>query len=120
MLYHSDSILREMEMCFKRHLEKLNLLKISHFGDKQFLMAYNEHWQEYSSKFHKLNCIFSSRNSECVLEKVSDIEKIALICWKKYMIEPLKERLHNAILKQISEHGMHHDFIQDFDFLSVL
>ena len=114
MLYHSDSVLQEMEMRFKHHLENLNMPKVSHLGDRQLLKVYNQHWQEYSSKFYKLNCIFGFQNSKSILDKASDIERMALICWKQYTIEPLKERLHNAILKQISEHGMHHDFIQDF------
>ena len=123
MSKHQDGMptaLRETEFYFGYYVKKLCMQMISQCGEGNLLASYDHHWQEYFKKCHILNGMFDfHRANESHYDnsgKVLDIERIALVCWKRYMIEPVKEKLHNAILKQISKHNdeRHHDIVRDF------
>jgi cullin 2 len=88
-------------------------------SDEKLLQLYHQYWLEFSRGSEYLNNLFIYLNTQYVkknvcneaeltfganvdsTEHIMDIGEMALDCWRKFMIEPLKEKLIKLILDGI-------------------
>lgn len=115
---HSKQLYEETRVLLESHIVMMfkNLIENS---DEKLLQLYHQYWLEFSRGSEYLNNLFIYLNTQYVkknvcneaeltfganvdsTEHIMDIGEMALDCWRKYMIEPLKDKLIKLILDGI-------------------
>lgn len=116
---HSKQLYDETKKLLETHVISIYETLIEN-SDEKLLNLYHQYWLEYSRGSEYLNNLFIYLNTQYVKKNVfndadvqfgsstidssdhiMDIGEMALDCWRKFMIEPLKEKLVKLILDGI-------------------
>lgn len=116
---HSKQLYDETKKLLESHISEIYQTLIDN-SDEKLLNLYHQYWLEYSKGSEYLNNLFIYLNTQYVkknifndadlqfgtsnidsTEHIMDIGEMALDCWRKFMIEPLKEKLVKLILDGI-------------------
>ncbi|CAF0772886.1 unnamed protein product [Brachionus calyciflorus] len=115
---HSKQLYDETRNLLESHVQNIHKTLIEN-PDEQLLILYYQYWNEFSKGAEYLNNLFNYLNTQYVRktsnsdadiqfgtssdsnELKMDIGEMSLDCWRKYMIEPLKDKLIKLILDGI-------------------